>query len=471
MTVPGQEALKYTYDEANRLKELKRGSQSVSFAYNEANMPTTTTLPDGDEEQYGYDEAGELTSIAYKKGATTLGELDYSYDQDGRREAVWGSYARTALPEAISSAKYNADNEQTERGSKKLSYDADGDLTSDGTNEYTWNARGQLTKITGTIKDAFGYNPFGQRTSRTIGSTTTELLYDGPNVVQEIQGGKATANIITGPLPSKVFARTTSKTTENLLTDALSSTIALAGSTGSAETSYTYDPFGTTTKEGTSSENATQYAGQEDEGSGIYYDRARYYSPAAAGFLSQDPSGQEGSGPNLYLYANDSPTNATDPYGTHLTAPAPGLGGESGGSSGGAGGGGAGGGGAGSGGAGSGAGGFGPGLDSCKGGTAKGPGLSSGGNWFPVAVCHNFERENQQIEETMNAAHEEEGESESEGDKIDRDISIGCGIGQGGTAALVAVGGRAVKAAGGIGWAFCTGFEAGDLIVRPLLGL
>ena len=26
MTVPGQEALKYTYDEANRLKELKRGS-------------------------------------------------------------------------------------------------------------------------------------------------------------------------------------------------------------------------------------------------------------------------------------------------------------------------------------------------------------------------------------------------------------------------------------------------------------
>jgi RHS repeat-associated protein len=237
---------------------------------------------------------------------------------------MWGSYARTALPEAFSSAKYNADNEQTERGSKKFSYDANGNLTSDGTSEYTWNARNQLTKITGTIKASYGYDPFGRRTTRTLGSTTTELFYDGPNVVQEIQGGSATANLLTGLLPDKVFARTTSKATENLLTDQLGSTIGLAGSTGSVEATYTYDPFGTTTSEGTASENTTQYAGQEDEGNGIYYDRARYYSPAAARFLSQDPTGQEGSGPNLYLYTNDSPTNATDPYGIDLKPPTPG---------------------------------------------------------------------------------------------------------------------------------------------------
>jgi len=327
MTVPGQEAVKYTYDEASRLKELKRGTQAVSFAYNEDNLPTTTTLPDGIEEQYGYDEANELTSLAYKKSSTTLGELDYSYDLDGRKEATWGSYARTGLPEAVSSAKYNADNEQTERGSKKFSYDADGNMTSDGTNTYTWNARNQLAEITGGTKASFGYSPFGQRVSRTLSGTTTELLNDGPNVVQEIQSGKATANMLTGLLPSQVFTRTTSKATENLLTDQLGSTIALANSSGSVETAYTYDPFGTATKEGTGSENTMQYAGQENDGDGLNYDRARYYSPAAARFLSQDPTGQEGSGPNLYLYINDSPTNATDPYGT--TACHGGLKGES----------------------------------------------------------------------------------------------------------------------------------------------
>ncbi len=315
MTVPGQEALKYTYDEANRLKELKRGTQAVSFAYNEDNLPTNTRLPDGIEEQYGYDEANELTSIAYKKGSTTLGELDYSYNLDGRKEAMWGSYARTALPEAFSSAKYNADNEQTERGSKKFSYDANGNLTSDGTNEYTWNARNQLASITGGTKASFGYSPFGQRTTRTLNGTTTELLYDGPNVVQEIQSGKVTANMLTGVLPSKVFARTTSKATENLLTDQLGSTIALANSSGSVETTYTYDPFGTTTKEGTASENTMQYAGQENDGDGLYYDRARYYSPAAARFISQDPLGQA-EGSNLYKYTGDDPVNATDLLGT-----------------------------------------------------------------------------------------------------------------------------------------------------------
>jgi RHS repeat-associated protein len=319
MTVPGQEALKYTYDEANRLKEIKRGTQAVTFVYNEDNLPTTTTLPDGIEEVYGYDEANEPTSIAYKKGGTTLGELDYSYDLDGREEAIWGSYARTGLPEAFSSAKYNADNEQTERGSKKLSYDADGHLTSDGTNEYTWNARGQLTGITGGTKASFSYSPFGQRVSRTLNGTTTEMLYDGPNVVQESQSGKVTANLLTGLMPSKVFARTTSKATENLLTDRLGSTIALASSGGSVETTYTYDPFGATTKEGTASENTMQYAGQENDGDGLYYDRARYYSSAAARFISQDPLGQA-EGPNLYEYTGDSPLDATDPMGTEYNS-------------------------------------------------------------------------------------------------------------------------------------------------------
>jgi RHS repeat-associated protein len=393
MTVPGQEALKYTYDEANRLKELKRGSQAISFAYDEANRPTKTTLVDGVEEQYGYDEANELTSIAYKKGSTTLGELDYSYDLDGRREAVWGSYARTSLPEALS-ATYNADNEQTERGGKKLSYDANGNLTSDGSSEYKWNARNQLTSITGANKATYAYDPFGRRITRTVGSTTTELLYDGPNVVQESQSGSAIANLITGLAPDKSFARTTSKATENLLTDALGSTVGLAGATGTVETTYTYDPFGATTREGTASENPFQYAGRENDGDGLYDNRARYYSPAGDRFISQDPLGQEGGGSNLYLYTGDSPTNATDPYGTSLKTPTPttttgpGLGA-------------AGAPGGGQGGTGS-SGGFGPGPSSCPGGrgNVKGKGLSGGGSWLQEATCSAEEGLQEQNEES-----------------------------------------------------------------------
>jgi RHS repeat-associated protein len=425
MTVLGQEAVKYTYDEAGRLTEIKRGSQIVTFAYDAANLPTTITLPDGVEESYGYDEANELTSIAYTDGKTKLGELDYSYNADGLRESVSGSYARTGLPEEIGSASYNADNEQTERNSKKLSYNADGELTSDGTSEYKWNARGQLAEITGAIKAAFTYSPFGQRVSKTISGTTTKLLEDGRNVVQETQGS-ATTNLLTGLAPDKVYARTTSKATETLLTDALNSTIGIAGSTGKVETTYTYDPFGATTEEGTASENPFQYTGSENDGDGLYNDGARYYSPAAARFISQDPLGEEANGPNLYRYVDNSPTNAIDPYGTQLAAPTPGVPGAGGagsvppsGSGGGVGAGGTGapggangsgtggtgapGGASGTGGGGAGAsgGGFGPGPGGCN---NPGKGGSLGG----VATCRSYEKL-EAAEEEVRREREEEG--------------------------------------------------------------
>jgi RHS repeat-associated protein len=327
MTVPGQEAVKYTYDEASRLTELKRGSGAVAFAYDAANRPTSTTLPGGIEEQYGYDEANEPTSIIYKKGSEKLGELDYSYEPDGRKEAVWGSYARTGLPEAISSASYNADNEQTERNGKKLTYDADGNLISDGTNEYKWNARDQLAEISGGATASFVYDPFGRRIEKTIGGNTAKVLFDGPNAVQENQGS-ATTNLLTGLAIDKTYVRTTSKGTENLLTDALGSTIALASESGKVETTYTYDPFGATTQEGAGSENPFQYAGRENDGDGLYYNRARYLNPAAPGFISPDPLGSivkqtrnsKGShtltvAQHPFNYADNDPINYRDPFG------------------------------------------------------------------------------------------------------------------------------------------------------------
>ena len=43
--------------------------------------------------------------------------------------------------------------------------------------------------------------------------------------------------------------------------------------------------------------------------------RARYYNPATGRFLSEDPIGFAGSGPNLYAYANENPLRFTDPSG------------------------------------------------------------------------------------------------------------------------------------------------------------
>jgi hypothetical protein len=43
----------------------------------------------------GYDAGSQLTSITYKLGTNTLGNLTYWHDLAGRRTGVGGSYART----------------------------------------------------------------------------------------------------------------------------------------------------------------------------------------------------------------------------------------------------------------------------------------------------------------------------------------------------------------------------------------
>jgi len=55
-------------------------------------------------------------------------------------------------------------------------------------------------------------------------------------------------------------------------------------------------------------------ADQENDGTGLYYYRARYYSPALQRFISQDPIDFNG-GLNLYAYVCNNPLGLIDPLG------------------------------------------------------------------------------------------------------------------------------------------------------------
>jgi hypothetical protein len=88
-----------------------------------------------------------VTEITYKFSANTLGDLSYSYDSLGRRTQVSGSFARTDLPGAITSASYDAANELTNWNGTTISYDLNGNMLSDGSNVFTWNARNQVANL------------------------------------------------------------------------------------------------------------------------------------------------------------------------------------------------------------------------------------------------------------------------------------------------------------------------------------
>jgi RHS repeat-associated protein len=70
---------------------------------------------------------------------------------------------------------------------------------------------------------------------------------------------------------------------------------------------------------GAANDNAFQYTGRENDGTGLYYYRARYYDPETGRFISQDPIGFAG-GINQYAYVGGNPISFVDPYGLNSIA-------------------------------------------------------------------------------------------------------------------------------------------------------
>ena len=315
----GQPATTYSYDRAGRLTGLSRGAQTVAMGYDSAGRRQTTTLPNAITRTDRYDAASRLSSIVYRRGAQTLGDLNYEYDSAGRRTAQWGTLAKTALPEEMSSATYDQANRQTERGGVAQAHDAEGNLTSDGENDYAWNARGELASLEGPECSAsFRYDPFGRRSQKTVGGgllqgQRTDYLHDGHNLVQEQRGGKAT-DLLQGGI-DEIFARTKGAQTDTFLRDGLGSTAALAGGSEAPQTNYRYDPFGGSTEEGAPADNAWRFTGREDDQTGLLHYRARYMSPGSGRFASEDPIGLAGGDANLYAYVGGDPVNGVDPSG------------------------------------------------------------------------------------------------------------------------------------------------------------
>ena len=316
MSVDGETAAGYAYNEDGQLTGIETPHGDVSFAYDPDGRTTKTTLPDGDTENYAYDSDSQLTATDYEKpGGEQIGDLQYGRDALGRLTTLSGSLARTDLPEPLGETSYNAANELTSLEGHTLTYDADGNLTSTPTSSYTYNDRNQLTGITqGSNTWSFAYDPFGRRSSKTLNGTATSYLYDSENPVSETSGD-STTHLLNGLGLNERFARTTSAATSSYLTNEQDSTIALANSSGEPTTEYTYQPFGAPTTTGETSSNPYQYAGYENDGTGLLHDHARYYNPTTAQFTTQDPAGMTGSGVNLYQYAGGDPVDYIDPTG------------------------------------------------------------------------------------------------------------------------------------------------------------
>jgi RHS repeat-associated protein len=112
----------------------------------------------------------------------------------------------------------------------------------------------------------------------------------------------------------EIFAQVNTSATTSYLLDGGNSTAALTSSSAAITANYYYSPYGNTAQTGTATTPYNFTGRENDNGTGLYYYRARYYSPQLGRFVSEDPVGLVG-GTNFYAYVQGNPISYRDPLG------------------------------------------------------------------------------------------------------------------------------------------------------------
>jgi RHS repeat-associated protein len=319
MTVAGQSAVSYGYDAGSALSSVTQGSTSVQLAHDAGGRRTAVVYPNGVVSSYAYDAGSRVSRISHARGSALLGDVTYAYDAGGGPVQIGGAWGTVRTPAAVTAATYDPANRQVSFDGVTQAYDANGNMISDGVHAFTWDARNRLVSIQGPdVTASFAYDALGRRTRRVVSGVSTDFMYDRDTIVREISPQAGTANILTTLNVDDPLVRIDASGAMALLGDGRGSIAAVTNGSGAVLTRYVYEPFGSGPEDGATA-NTLQYSARENDGTGLLYYRARYYSPRLQRFLSEDPAGLRSGDYNLYAYVANSPLRWRDPAGTDRT--------------------------------------------------------------------------------------------------------------------------------------------------------
>ena len=182
--------------------------------------------------------------------------------------------------------------------------------------DYSWDHAGQLQEVTRPDgqKVAFAYDALGRRVRKTFGERTTSYVWDGDELVHEVNASAAPTTWVFEPGTFAPLAKVDGDKRYAVVADHLGTPTALLDEAGKLAWKAQLDVYGVARAEAMETSCPWRWPGQyEDDETGLYYNRFRYYDPETGRYVSQDPLRLDGS-VELYSYVPD-PCVWVDPFG------------------------------------------------------------------------------------------------------------------------------------------------------------
>lgn len=185
---------------------------------------------------------------------------------------------------------------------------------------YHYDAENQLiSALVGKNKVIYTYNADGYRTSKTINGKTTNYIWDGDQIVLELdEKGKVKKRYLRG---DSLICSDSGEGTEltYYVSNPHGDVVQLLNQEGTVIREYSYDAFGNEINPDKKDDNPFCYAGEYyDKETASIYLRARYYTPATGRFMTRDTYTGEADDPlslHLYAYCDNDGVNQVDPSG------------------------------------------------------------------------------------------------------------------------------------------------------------